>query len=177
MKCFFFATCVAALALSGSAIAAESTTKSAPPTKTTSKKSATKTTKAPAAPAGEKWQCEMGNVMYLSGNLQVDQVIGLRFQGKNYRLPREATTTGADRYADPRSGMVLVVIPSKAMLLNSKGGHRLADECQTAAMLAGAAAPTQAGGLRSAPSTGLLGPSTPAEPQPQPQPQPQSQPK
>jgi hypothetical protein len=76
--------------------------------------------------------------------MQRDEVIGVNWEGKVYRLPRQNTVTGADRYFDQRTGMDLVVIPSKAMLFNRNLGQRLADECQTADMQAGGSAPTAA---------------------------------
>ena len=160
MRHLLLAACLTAFALTsaGTLSAQEPVKKAAPASK--AKKGSAKTTTSSVPAGAEKWQCELGNVIYLSGDLKRDQVIGLRFQGKAYRLPRMSTVTGADRYYDQRSGMDLVVIPDKAMLFNRKGGHRLADECQTAAMQAGAAAPTQSGALRS-PVGGLLTPSTP----------------
>jgi hypothetical protein len=110
-----------------------------------------------AAPHGEKWQCELGNTLYIAGDMQRDTILTLHWKGRDYKLPREATHTGADRYHDARSGLDLVVIPSKAMLFNDNLGQRLADECQTVAMQSGAAAPTQAGALRAPPTTPLLG--------------------
>ncbi|CAJ0778228.1 hypothetical protein LMG7141_00728 [Ralstonia condita] len=99
-------------------------------------------------PEGVEWKCELGNEMYLKGDMARDQVITMFWKGKNYQLPRQMTHTGADRYFDQKSGLDLVVIPAKAMLFDHNEGHRLADECQTAAMAAGAPAPTQAGALR-----------------------------
>ena len=44
--------------------------------------------------------------------------------------------------------MDLVVIPTKAMLFSDKDSARLADECKTAAMDQGAAAPTQSNAIQ-----------------------------
>jgi len=167
MKHLVLAACLGALTLTstGAALAQEPAKKPAATKKATSKKSTKKTTEAaaPVEPKGEKWQCELGHSIYLNGNLLRDEVIGLNWEGKEYKLQRQNTVTGADRYLDARSGMDLVVIPSKAMLLNRNLGERLADECQTAAMQAGGAAPTQAGALRAPVATPLLmAPSQPA---------------
>ena len=70
---------------------------------------------------------------------------------KDYKLPRQDTTTGADRFHDSATGMDLVVIPTKAMLFSDKDESRLADECMTAEMAAGAAAPTQSEALKQNP--------------------------
>ena len=76
-----------------------------------------------------------------------DQIVTVHWANKNYNLPREATTTGADRFHDAASGMDLVVIPTKAMLFSDKDSSRLADECKTAAMIQGAPAPTQSNAI------------------------------
>ncbi|WP_454764530.1 hypothetical protein [Cupriavidus campinensis] len=162
MKHFVLASLLGALSLTvaGTAMAQDpankpAATKKAPAKKGT-KKGTTEAAAAPVTPNGEKWQCELGNVIYISGNMLRDEVLTVHWQGKNYRLPRQSTVTGADRYFDQQSGLDLVVIPGKAMLFNKNMGQRLADECQTADMLAGGSAPTQAGALRAPLATPLL---------------------
>ena len=79
-----------------------------------------------------------------------DQVVTVHW-AKNYKLPRQATTTGADTFYDPAAGFKLVVIPSKAMLFSdANGGERLADECVTPEMAQGTPAPTQSNELKPA---------------------------
>ncbi|GAB7543395.1 MULTISPECIES: hypothetical protein [unclassified Cupriavidus] len=172
MKHLVLAACIGAFTLTtaGAAMAQEPAKKAAPAKKAPAKKSTKKTAAAePAAvPSGEKWQCELGHVLYIGGNMRRDEVITVNWEGKEYRLPRLSTVTGADRYFDQRSGLDLVVIPSKAMLFNKNAGQRLADECQTADMQAGGSAPTQAGALRAPVATPLLvAPSAPAADAPQ----------
>ncbi|CAG2159347.1 hypothetical protein [Cupriavidus numazuensis] len=166
MKKLILAACIGAFTFgTASTVMAQE-----PAKKTTTKKApAKKSSKAAPAetastPTGEKWQCELGNVLYISGNMLRDEVLTVHWQGRDYKLPRQSTVTGADRYFDARSGLDLVVIPSKAMLFNKNLGQRLADECQSAEMQAGAAAPTQAGGLR-APVTSPLLAAPPQQPQ------------
>lgn len=168
MKHLLLAACLGVFTLSaGSAAIAQETAKAATAKKSAAKPKASskkRTTKAAAAaaaaapvvPEGEKWQCELGKSLYVAGNMLRDEVITVHWDGRNHRLPRQATVTGADRYFDPQSGLDLVVIPSKAMLFNRNHGQRLADECQTSAMLAGAAAPTQSGALRAPVTRPLL---------------------
>jgi hypothetical protein len=176
MKHLLLAACLGVFTLSaGSAAIAQETAKKAssakksaakPKAKASSKKGSSKTAAAaaPVVPEGEKWQCELGKSLYVAGNMLRDEVITVHWEGRNHRLPRQATVTGADRYFDAQSGLDLVVIPSKAMLFDRNHGQRLADECQTTAMLAGAAAPTQSGALR-APATSplLVAPPAPAQ--------------
>ena len=169
MKQLVLAACIGALTLtSAGAVLAQEPAKKPAATKKTTKKSTKTAAAAPAAvePSGEKWQCELGHAIWISGNMQRDEVLTVHWEGKDYRLPRQSTVTGADRYFDARSGLDLVVIPSKAMLFNKNLGQRLADECQSADMQAGGSAPTQAGALRAPTTTPLL--MAPAQPAAQP---------
>ena len=102
----------------------------------------------PVPEGAEKWSCKDGLVFEMKGDMKRDQIVTVHWANKNYNLPREATTTGADRFHDAASGMDLVVIPTKAMLFSDHDGSRLADECKTAAMQQGAPAPTQSNELQ-----------------------------
>lgn len=105
---------------------------------------------AAAIPEGaEKWSCDDNESMFIAGNMKKDMILSVFWDGRTYKLPREATTTGADRFYDPASGMDLVVIPTKAMLFMDRGDRtRLADECKTQAMSEqNAPAPTQSNEL------------------------------
>jgi hypothetical protein len=94
-----------------------------------------------------KWTCKEGSAFYLKGDMKRDAIVTVNWAKKDYQLPRQATTTGADRFHDPASGMDLVVIPTKAMLFSDKDESRLADECMTPEMAQGAPAPTQSNAL------------------------------
>ncbi|AJW45648.1 hypothetical protein [Ralstonia mannitolilytica] len=154
MNKFIVGACAGVLSLAASQYATAQTSTTAKPAAKkkapTKKKAAKKAAPVAAAeqPEGVQWKCELGNDLYIKGDMARDQIITLHWKGKNYQLPRQMTRTGADRYFDQKTGMDLVVIPSKAMLFDRNEGHRLADECQTAEMAAGAPAPTQAGALR-----------------------------
>ncbi len=74
--------------------------------------------------------CEMGKRVTLQGNPQTDNAIDLRWQGRLYHRRRVSTSTGANRFEDLGSGLVWISIPSKAMLLNSKLGEPVANECK-----------------------------------------------
>lgn len=102
-----------------------------------------------AVPDGEKWACLESHVLYIKGDMKRDQILTMNWDGRNYKLPRIPTTTGADRFYDPASGMDLVVIPVKAMLFNDQGDRaRLADGCQTREMAENhTPAPTQSNAL------------------------------
>jgi len=173
MNKFIVGACAGVLSLAASQYAtaqapAKPAAKKAPAKKRAAKKAAPV---AAVKPEGVEWKCELGNELYLKGDMARDQIITMYWKGKNYQLPRQMTRTGADRYFDQKTGMDLVVIPSKAMLFDRNEGHRLADECQTAEMAAGAPAPTQAGALRAPAGLPLMTPDSPA-PAPAPAPAP-----
>ena len=101
----------------------------------------------PIPEGAEKWSCKDGLAFEMKGDMKRDQIVTVHWANKNYNLPRESTTTGADRFHDAASGMDLVVIPTKAMLFSDKDSSRLADECKTVAMQQGAPAPTQSNAI------------------------------
>jgi hypothetical protein len=101
----------------------------------------------PVPEGAEKWACKDGLAFELKGDMKRDQIVTVHWANKNYNLPRESTTTGADRFHDAATGMDLVVIPTKAMLFQDKDSSRLADECKTAAMEQGSPAPTQSNAI------------------------------
>lgn len=74
-------------------------------------------------------QCELGNKLTIYRNAHNDQEISLRWKQKLSKLQRVATTTGANRFEDKASGLVWIDIPAKGMLLDSKQGRQLANEC------------------------------------------------
>jgi hypothetical protein len=101
----------------------------------------------PVPDGSEKWSCKDGLAFEMKGDMKRDQIVTVHWANKNYNLPRETTTTGADRFHDAATGMDLVVIPTKAMLFQDKDSSRLADECKTVAMEQGAPAPTQSNAI------------------------------
>ncbi|WP_321925635.1 hypothetical protein [Paraburkholderia guartelaensis] len=104
----------------------------------------------PIPEGSEHWTCAEGAQFDLKGDMARDQIVTVHWANKNYNLPRQVTTTGADRFHDAATGLDLVVIPTKAMLFSDKDSSRLADECKTVAMQQGAMAPTQAQALNPA---------------------------
>jgi hypothetical protein len=169
MKKLLIAAVVGALSMTMLTVATDATAQTATTTKPAVKKktsrapaprrlikrkpSAAKAAKVDPIPDGaEKWSCKEGESFDLKGDMKRDQIVTVHWLNKNYSLPREATTTGADRFHDAASGLDLVVIPTKAMLFSDNDGSRLADECKTAAMSQGAPAPTQSNELIKNPS-------------------------
>jgi hypothetical protein len=132
------ALCSAALVPAAFAAEANSKTtakKTAPKKKAPAKKKAAAAAPVQPDEGSELWSCKENNKLYIKGDMRRDQVLTMFWEGRNYKLPRQQTTTGADRFYDAASGMDLVVIPAKAMLFTHRdGGSRLADECMTQAM-------------------------------------------
>ena len=148
-----------ASAQTASGTAATSTAKKATPKRPAPKRlikrkpNAKKEAQVDPVPDGAiKWSCNEGLSFDLKGDMKRDQIVTVHWANKNYNLPREATTTGADRFHDAASGLDLVVIPTKAMLFSDNDGSRLADECKTPEMAQGAPAPTQSNELIKNPS-------------------------
>jgi cytochrome c5 len=76
--------------------------------------------------------CEHGNSVTLFQSAGDDEHMALRWNKHIHRLTRVGTSTGADRFENTNAGLVWIGIPAKGMLLDSKGGHQLANECRTA---------------------------------------------
>jgi hypothetical protein len=76
------------------------------------------------------FNCELGNKVTVYENTADNNRIGLRWNKKMHELTRVQTTTGANRFEDKDNGLVWINIPAKAMLLDSKKGQQLANECR-----------------------------------------------
>src|SRR6266702_1268852 len=126
MNKLLIASVVGALSLSGmlastSALAADaSTTTAAPAKKAVAKRPAPARRLIKRKPAAEakaaakvdpipegatKWSCNEGLAFYLKGDMKRDQIVTVNWAKKDYQLPRQSTTTGADRFHDSATGM------------------------------------------------------------------------
>lgn len=87
------------------------------------------------------FNCELGNKLTIYGKEEQDEQIALHWNKRLHRMHRVGTTTGAHRFEDTKSGLVWIGIPTKGMLLDSKKGKQLANECrnpeQSAPQMAG----------------------------------------
>jgi hypothetical protein len=77
------------------------------------------------------WQvsCELGNNITLYANEADNRHIAIRWQNRLNRLTRVATSTGANRFENKKAGLLWIDIPAKGMLLDTKKGRQLANEC------------------------------------------------
>jgi hypothetical protein len=76
------------------------------------------------------YRCELGKrleVRTVSGD---QRTAVLNWNQRDYTLKAVGARSGAVRYEDPSSGLVWLLISSKSMLLDSRQGQRLADECR-----------------------------------------------
>lgn len=95
-------------------------------------------TKAPAA-SQPSWatnlktgnfNCELGNKVEIRMDGRVTDGVTLVWKGKSYDMAPVSTSTGAVRLENKSEGLVWIQIPSKSMLLNSKIGQQLANDCR-----------------------------------------------
>ena len=76
------------------------------------------------------FNCELGNKLTIYSNAADDQQIALHWDKRMHRMQRVTTTTGAHRFENAKNGLVWIGIPAKGMLLDSKKGKQLANECK-----------------------------------------------
>jgi hypothetical protein len=129
----------------GMANAAENTpAPAAPAKKTTAKKAASKKEaqaqeeKAPdvAGMQSVAYDCELGNKVTIYHASDDDQKISILWKKRTHELTRVGTSTGANRFENAKEGLVWIGIPAKSMLLDSKKGQQLANECKNADQVA-----------------------------------------
>jgi hypothetical protein len=88
-----------------------------------------------AGTTGLDYNCALGDKVTIFSNAEDDKHIALRWNKRLMRLTRVETTTGAHRFENRRQGMVWIGIPAKGLLLDSKKGQQLANECKSADQL------------------------------------------
>ncbi|MBN9429768.1 MAG: MliC family protein [Burkholderiales bacterium] len=81
-------------------------------------------------PAGV-YRCELNRSVHVRQVSADLQSAVLNWNKKDYTLRAVNARTGALRYEDPKSGLVWLVIVGKSMLLDTKLGRQLANECKT----------------------------------------------
>ena len=82
-----------------------------------------------AHPAGI-YQCELNRRVQVRSVSADLQFATLNWDRKDYTLRAVGTRSGALRYEDNASGLVWLVIVGKSMLLDTKNGKQLANECK-----------------------------------------------
>ncbi|MCA1322968.1 hypothetical protein [Herbaspirillum sp. alder98] len=77
------------------------------------------------------FSCEAGNKVELKMEGRVTDGVTLVWKGRSYTMTPVSTSTGAVRLENSGEGLTWIQIPSKSMLLNSKIGQQLANDCKT----------------------------------------------
>ena len=75
-------------------------------------------------------KCELGNLVTVTPDPQFSSRFIVQMKKITYYMTRVETTTGAVRLEDAQSGAMWLQLPHKSMLMNTKIGQRIADECQ-----------------------------------------------
>jgi hypothetical protein len=86
--------------------------------------------------ASTDYACELGNKLVIYQHPNDDQHIAVRWHNRLHQMTRVQTTTGANRFENTKKGLVWIGIPAKSMLLDSKKGQQLANECKSPAQAA-----------------------------------------
>jgi len=77
------------------------------------------------------YRCELNRTVQIR-QISPDQLTAvLQWDKKDYTLRAVSARTGALRFEDPASGLVWLVIAGKSMLLDTKQGRQLANECKS----------------------------------------------
>jgi hypothetical protein len=82
------------------------------------------------------YQCELGAKLTIYQNKDDADHVAIKWGKRLHRMERVPTTTGADRFENKHYGLIWIGIPAKGILLDSKTGHQLANECRTREQLA-----------------------------------------
>ena len=80
--------------------------------------------------------CELGASVSLTADTKAPGYFDVHGKNFKYRMFPVATTTGAIRLEDRKSGAVWLQLANKSMLMNQKAGVRIADECMSPAQVA-----------------------------------------
>jgi hypothetical protein len=75
--------------------------------------------------------CELGNSVTVTPDPQQASRFIVQMKKNTYYMTPVETTTGAVRLEDAQAGAMWLQLPNKSMLMNSKLGQRMADECQS----------------------------------------------
>jgi hypothetical protein len=83
-----------------------------------------------AGATGVDYDCALGDKLTIFAKAEDDKHIELRWKSRLHHLTKVDTTTGAHRFENRRQGLVWIGIPAKGILLDSKKGEQLANDCK-----------------------------------------------
>ena len=82
--------------------------------------------------------CELGNHVTITRDPQTPAGFVLQMRQHTFRMTPVVSHTGAVRLEDAQAGAMWLQLANKSMLMNSKLGQRMADECQSPEQVAAA---------------------------------------
>jgi hypothetical protein len=77
------------------------------------------------------YRCELGKHVHVHEVSPDLQTARLNWNKRDYTMQAVGARSGALRYEDAKSGLVWLMIPGKSMLLDTRHGQRLADDCRS----------------------------------------------
>ena len=84
-----------------------------------------------------EYDCAGGQKITVFRNPSDPSNVALRWGNRITRMKRVETSTGAERLEHEKRGLVFIGIPAKAMLLDSKQGRQLANDCKSPEQMTG----------------------------------------
>ena len=82
--------------------------------------------------ASGTYRCELGKKVEIQRDARNPDSIKVSWQGNRHTLQRYDSTSGLPRYEDRQNGLVWIDLPWKSVLLDSKTGSPIANECKAA---------------------------------------------
>ena len=82
--------------------------------------------------ASGTYRCEMGKKVEIQRDARNPDAIKVSWQGNRHTLQRYDSTSGLPRYEDRQNGLVWIDLPWKSVLMDSKTGSPIANECKAA---------------------------------------------
>ncbi len=110
------------------------------------------------------YQCEFNQTLVVGMNPKHDGYLDVRFGNRTYTMKPVLSHTGALRLEDVRGQMLVVQIATKSMMLDTKAGRRVVDDCKHDNQVAAAASMASAPGIGIDPNRPVATPAAPAAP-------------
>jgi hypothetical protein len=83
-----------------------------------------------------EYDCDHATKITFFKNPGDEDHVAIRWNKMLMRMKRVVTTTGADRFENRHYGLIWIGIPTKSILLDSKKGQQLANECKNPQQMA-----------------------------------------
>ncbi|HRO61280.1 MAG TPA: hypothetical protein PK177_19315 [Burkholderiaceae bacterium] len=84
-------------------------------------------------PVHGSFDCDLKRKVMIHEVAGTDRKVVVHWAGKDHMLDVVRTPSGALRYQNEASGLTWIIIPAKSMLLDTRSGRQLANDCRPAA--------------------------------------------